>query len=105
MKMKFYLILIIAIVFSANPAAAGEKKWWEKWDAFPKDNKAPRIMPEKVKDLIMAGEKVLFVYAGYDVDTVLCGSLYLPYTLVPPRSDGSRVNLKVLPKDWWIMCY
>lgn len=62
-------------------------------------------MPDQVKRMLKNGEKMVFVYAGYDVDKVLCGSVYLPYTLVPPESDGSRVNLKVFPKDIWIMCY
>ncbi len=105
MKKTVCIISFFLCLFFANSGQGGQKQWWEKWDAFPKGNKAPRIMPEKVRELMMAGEKVVFVYAGYDVDTVLCGSLYLPYTLVPPESDGSRVNLKLLPKDGWIMCY
>ena len=105
MKNTIRIILLLLSLCFVNSGLCEEKQWWKKWDAFPKGNKAPRIMPEKVRELMMAGEKVVFVYAGYDVDTVLCGSLYLPYTLVPPQSDGSRVNLKALPKDGWIMCY
>jgi hypothetical protein len=106
MKKASVLISIAAIFFIlVYSAEAGEQTWWEKFDRFPNNTKAPRIMPEQVKRMLKNGEKMVFVYAGYDVDKVLCGSVYLPYTLVPPESDGSRVNFKVFPKDIWIMCY
>ncbi len=105
MKKASILISIASVFFILGYSEASEKTWWQKWDAFPKNDKAPRIMPDMVKRIVNTGAKMVFVYAGYDVPTTLCGSIYIPYTLVPPESDGSSVNLKALPKDIWIMCY
>jgi len=74
---------------------------WKKWDNFPD---VPRITAKQVKDLMLAGKKMVFIYAGYETKEVICGSFYVPYTLVPPKADGSRVGIKI-PKDYWIMCY
>lgn len=104
MKKKAILFTMMLMAISVY-TFGGEKTWWQKFSNFPKDDKAPRIMPDQVKRMLKAGEKMVFVYAGYDVDKILCGSMYLPYTLVPPEADGSRVNLKAFPKDIWIMCY
>ncbi len=105
MKKKISMILLMACVCLVSVVHSKEKQWWEKWDRFPKEDKAPRIMPNEVKKLMMAGEKMVFVYTGFDVEKVVCGSLYIPYLLVPPEHDGSRINLKPVPKDWWVMCY
>ncbi len=104
MKKKLILFTMIGMLISAYTYSA-EQTWWKKFDRFPKQDKAPRIMPDQVKQMLKNDEKMVFVYAGYDVKKVLCGSIYVPYTLVPPESDGSRVDLKVFPKDIWIMCY
>ena len=90
------ILLIISITSSANA-----QEWWQKWDNYPK---VPRITAKEVKQLMLANEKIVFVYAGYEVDQVVCGSFYIPYTWVPPFNDGSSVNLR-FPKDYWIMCY
>ena len=90
------ILLIISITSSAHA-----QEWWQKWDNYPK---VPRITAKEVKQMMLANEKIVFVYAGYEVDQVLCGSFYIPYTKVPPSSDGSTVNIQ-FPKDYWIMCY
>ena len=97
-KLMVAFCFLIAILMSPPVHA---QKWWEKWDNFPK---VPRITAKEVKNLMLAGEKIAFVYAGYEVDQVVCGSYYIPYTRVPPHSDGSTVNFRI-PKDYWIMCY
>jgi hypothetical protein len=97
---SYLLIALILSLLSVNHAKA-EEKWWEKWDSKPN---APRITAKEVKALMMAGEKIIFVYAGYETKEIVCGSLIIPYTLVPPSADGSRVKLRI-PKDYWIMCY
>lgn len=100
MKQIFGLSLVI-FVFLFFGHANAEEKWWEKWASHPN---VPRITAKEVKALMMAGEKILFVYAGYKVNEIVCGSLVIPYTLVPPFGDGSRIKLTI-PKDFWIMCY
>ncbi len=105
MKKKVILFTMMFMVMSAYAFGETKKPWWKEFSAFPGPDKAPRIMPDQVKRMLQSGEKMVFVYAGYDVEKVLCGSVYVPYTLVPPETDGSRVNLKVFPKDIWIMCY
>jgi len=89
------------LIFTLISNVSYGQQWWQKWDGNPK---VPRITAKEVKNLMLAGEKVVFVYAGYEVDKVVCGSFYIPYTKVPPNSDGSTVNFKI-PKDYWIMCY
>jgi hypothetical protein len=85
------------------PANASEKKeaWWKQWNNFPN---VPRITAEEVKELLLRGEKIALIYAGYKVSSVACGSYYLPYTSVPPNADGSSVKL-IVPKNYWIVCY
>jgi len=100
------ITFLIIIVFTASGSvrAQKDKKWYQKWDAYPSDNKVPRIMADQVKQLRLQGAKLVFVYAGYKVNQVVCGSIYIPYTVVPPAADGSRIKLRI-PKDWWIICY
>ena len=81
--------------------AYAQEEWWQKWDNYPK---VPKITASQVKQYMLSGEKIIFVYAGYEVDQVVCGSLYIPYTKVPPSGDGSTVTIPV-PKNYWIMCY
>jgi hypothetical protein len=97
-KLLIVLSLFIAILV---PAHARAQKWWELWDDFPK---VPKVTAREVKDMMLAGEKIIFVYAGYAVTEIVCGSLFIPYTKVPPRGDGSTVTV-TFPKDYWIMCY
>lgn len=94
--------LVICFLLTASVAIAGRPvPNYKSWDNYPK---TPRIESGLVKKLMVAGEKMVFVYAGYKTETVICGSLYLPYTAVPPNGDGSKVNLKI-PKNTWIMVY
>ncbi len=97
-KLLIALSLLIAILV---PTHADAQKWWELWDDFPK---VPKITAREVKDMWLAGEKIIFVYAGYPTSKIVCGSFWIPYSKVPPRGDGSTIKL-VFPKDQWIMCY
>lgn len=93
------LLLTLIISFLCQTLYAEES--WQKWDNYPK---VPRITAKQVKALMLKGGKIVFIYAGYEVQEVVCGSYYIPYTLVPPSADGSKIKLKI-PKDYWIMCY
>lgn len=99
--MNRVLISLLFVFVLTSSQVNAEEQWWKKWPSHPD---VPRITAKEVKALIMAGEKVLLVYAGYKIEKVICGSIVIPYTLVPPNSDGSRVKLRI-PKDYWIMCY
>ena len=98
MKRIFGFIILTLILI---PTVAHAQQWWQKWDSHPR---VPKITAGEVKNMMLAGEKIVFVYAGYEVDQVVCGSFYIPYTKVPPNSDGSSVNIR-FPKDYWVMCY
>jgi hypothetical protein len=97
---KFILVFnfLITILFFVHAYA---QEWWQKWDNYPK---VPKITAKEVKSMMLTGEKLIFVYAGYEVKEVVCGSFYVPYTKVPPNSDGSTVTIRI-QKDYWIMCY
>jgi len=99
--MKRTIMLLSFFIFTMVSNVSYGEEWWQTWDSYPK---VPRITAKEVKTLMLAGEKIVFVYAGYEVDQVVCGSFYIPYTKVPPSSDGSSVNIRI-PKDYWIMCY
>lgn len=92
----FILILGLSSSFAGSPAPN-----WKKWDAYPD---VPRISADYVITLFRAGEKMNFIYAGYQTSTVVCGSHFLPYTAVPPSGDGSRINLNA-SKDEWMVAY
>ena len=77
---------------------------WKDWDAYPKGADAPRYTAARIQDLLLADEKMVFIYAGYETDRVVCGSIYLPYTMVPPFGNGAKVNLNI-PKDTWMVAY
>lgn len=77
---------------------------YKSWDNFPDAKKAPRITADLVKNLMNTGAKMVFIYAGYKAEKVICGSRFIPYTAVPPNGDGAKVNFK-MPKDTWIMVY
>ena len=95
-----FSILLIASFYIASTSHARQQ--WQAWETHPK---VPEISATAAKELVLAGENVIFIYTGYKVPEWLCGSLYIPYTLVPPSSDGSRVALTSIPKDWWVLCY
>ena len=99
---KLFCITLLAMVLCVSVAhAKSPKPWWKKWNNFPN---APRITASSMKQLMLAGEKMIFVYAGYKTEKVICGSIFIPYTSVPPNADGSKARLRI-PKDYWIMCY
>jgi hypothetical protein len=99
MKESIIALIFSIIIFTSSSIYAQE--WWQKWDNYPK---VPKITAKEVKQMMLNGEKIVFVYAGYEVDKVVCGSFYIPYTNVPPNSDGSMVNFKI-STNYWIMCY
>ncbi len=95
--------IITLLLMSVSQVLAGaEKEWWRKWDNFPN---VPKISAAQTKALMLSGEKIVLVYSGYRVPEIVCGSLTIPYTLVPPNANGARVNLSMIPKDWWVLCY
>lgn len=102
MKRRLVILFSFILILFNSTYAIGAQKWWHKWSNFPN---VPRITVEKVQQLMNRGEKVIFIYTGYKVKEVVCGSLYIPYTLVPPADSGSRIKIDKIPKDWWILCY
>lgn len=104
MKGCIYMVCWIFLIAGVESAESGEKKWWQKWPTHPK---GLRITAEQVKSLQLAGEKVLFVYSGYEGgegDRIVCGSLVIPYNKVPPFGNGLSIKVRI-PKDWWVICY
>ena len=100
--MTKFLVASIILANALLPSVAAQKAWWQTWDNFPK---VPRIVAADVKTLVLSGQKAIFVYSGYKVPETVCGSVVIPYTLVPPNADGSRIVLDSIPKDYWIFCY
>lgn len=99
--MKRIGILVGVLILTSVSNVAYAQEWWRQWDSHPT---VPKITAAEVKTMMLAGERIVFVYAGYKVKEVVCGSYYIPYTKVPPNGDGSGVNFKI-PKDYWVMCY
>jgi hypothetical protein len=97
-KLSIALSLFIAIL---APVGADAKRWWKQWNDFPKVEK---ITAREVKDIWLAGHKIIFVYTGDSVTEIVCGSFFIPHTKVPPRGDGSTIKV-AFPKGQWIMCY
>ena len=106
MTARFAAVLFILLFFVAtSPAFGGPVPTnWEKWESFPNATVAPRFTANRIQELLLAGEKMVFIYAGYKTDKIVCGSIYLPYTWVPPFGSGARVNLNI-PKDTWMVAY
>ncbi|MFX0116918.1 MAG: hypothetical protein ACFFB3_20385 [Candidatus Hodarchaeota archaeon] len=103
MKRLFLIFSVFSLILTSNSVKAG-KKWWQEWPEFPK---GLRITAQQVLQLQRAAEKMVFIYAGYELgegDKVVCGSLIIPYIKVPPYADGSNVKVRI-PKDWWIICF
>jgi hypothetical protein len=99
--MKRIMIVLSFLILTLISNVSYAQEWWQKWDSYPR---VPKITAGEVKNMMLAGEKIVFVYAGYEVDQVVCNSFYIPYTKVPPSSDGSSLTIR-FPKDYWIMCY
>lgn len=97
-----WVLLVFAFTAAVPPFVFTQQDWWKTWSNFPK---VPKISATEAKAVVLRGEKALFVYSGYKVPETVCGSVHIPYTLVPPNADGSRINLAAVPKDYWIFCY
>lgn len=106
MKIRAVTIFFYIFFFGLLSVTFGAKTPpnWKDWDMFPKGPNVPRYTVERVQELLVSGEKMVFIYAGYRTDTVICGSIFLPYTWVPPVGNGSRVSLNI-PKDTWMVAY
>lgn len=101
--MKKYILLLILILAIAIPVTAGPvPPNWKSWDNFPD---TPRMDVSMLKDLIFEGEKVVLIYSGYRRSKIVCGSLFIPYTFVPPSGSGSKVDLGNISKDTLIAVY
>lgn len=99
---KILTLMIVGLGLMAGTALAGvAAPNWKAWDNYPN---VQRMTADQVKKLMVAGEKIVFIYAGYKADKIVCGSMYLPYTAVPPNASGAAVNINY-PKDTWIMAY
>ena len=100
-NMKRIIIIFSFLIFILISNVSYGQEWWQKWDNYPK---VPKITAKEVKSMMLTGQKLIFVYSGPVKDELVCGSFYIPYTKVPPSSDGSSVNIQV-PQNYWIMCY
>lgn len=101
-KYKFYIIILLIIFGSFSIANAGKIPTnWQGWNRYPK---VPRITGSQIKQLMMSGERIIFVYAGYEIEKTICGSIFIPYLKVPPYASGSNYNLKI-PRDTWLFAY
>ncbi|MBU1342648.1 MAG: hypothetical protein KKE44_05095 [Proteobacteria bacterium] len=100
-KYIFILTIVLSFCWSINANAGKSPSNWKKWDMYPK---VPIITGEQVKQLMLSGEKIIFIYAGYEIEKTVCGSIFIPYTNVPPHASGSKYNLK-FPKDTWLLAY
>jgi rhodanese-related sulfurtransferase len=103
-KTAVFFAALLTLLIAVNADSLDKKQeWCKKTDA---DDKAPRISAEEVRRMLLSKEKIIFVYSGSgNIKQVLCGSIYIPSSLVPPMSDGSKLNLAAIPKDYWLICY
>jgi len=99
--MKRILVMLVVLALTLISKVSFAQEWWQTWEVYPK---VPKITAREVKNLMMNNEKLVLVYAGYEVDKIVCGSFYIPYTAVPPTTDGSGIVFRV-PTDYWVMCY
>ena len=106
MKSRISTVLFLLVFLGVTSTALGGKTPpnWKEWDMYPRGVDAPRYTAERVQELLVSGEKMAFIFAGYRTDTVICGSIFLPYTWVPPVGNGSKVSLNI-PKDTWMVAY
>lgn len=96
------ILIALFMACTVTMAPGFEKQWWEQWDNFPN---VPRITAAQAKQIMLSGERAVFIYGGYKIDEIVCGSLIIPFNMLPPYADGSRVNITSIPKDWWVLCY
>lgn len=102
--MKKILLLFLFLII-AYPAFAGPvPPNWKSWPTHARNE--TRIEASMVAELLTSGEeKIILIYAGYKDVNVICGSIFIPYTSVPPRGSGSRVNFPDVPKDTMMVAY
>lgn len=100
MKRCIFVLLFVFALYAGSASAQGVANH-RQWDSHPD---VPRITAEEVRELMQRGEKIIFVYAGYEIEETLCNSVYIPYTWVPPFDSGSKVRPR-FPKDWWVLAY
>jgi len=99
---KIVSMLLLGFCLTSGVALAGiAAPDWKKWDNYPD---VQRMTADQIQELLVAGEKIVLIYAGYRTRNIICGSIYLPYTMVPPNASGAAVNLKI-PKDTWMVAY
>ena len=65
--MKKSILMILVSLVLALPCHAGSKvpANWKSWNPYPE---VSRISAFMVANLLMKGEKMIFVYAGYEKD-------------------------------------
>ena len=65
------ILLFVFFVFSS--AIAGQSiPNWKSWPRYPD---MPRISASLVAKIVTDGEKIIFVYGGYQGTEVICGSI------------------------------
>jgi hypothetical protein len=103
MNMKKNLLFAILILFFAVASAYGASPPadWRSWPSHPR---VPTMMPDQIQKLMLDGENVILIYAGFRTDNIICGSVHISYLLTPPFGDGSKVK-PVFPKDAWLAAY
>ena len=102
--MKKFVLSLLFLLIVVCPASAGSKvpPNWGAWEVHPE---VERISAPMVADLLMKGEKMVFVYAGYKKADVICSSIFMPYNKIPPYEDGSSINMPDFPKDTLMVVY
>jgi len=76
--------IILILIFISSSYAFGDQKL----------QNIPRITVKDIQRLMAIGAKVLFVYSGYEVDKIVCGSLYMPYTRLGFYYKSASFNKK-----------
>ena len=96
------LVLFLFLLFFVSNLYAGKApRNWKQWNRYPK---VPRMTGEQIKYLMQSGERIIFVYAGYEIEKTICGSIFIPYNKVPPYASGANYNFK-FPKNAWLLAY
>ena len=97
----FFLVFLFYFIGVSNTFAVSAPPDWKNWSTHPR---VPTMEASQVQQLLLGGEKMLLIYAGYRTDKIICGSVHVPYTLTPPFNNGSKVQ-PVFPKDTWLVVY
>ncbi|KIH75470.1 hypothetical protein SAMN05660860_03266 [Geoalkalibacter ferrihydriticus] len=102
MKKIFLLLCILLLV--AQLASAQMVSAPPDYRSWPSHPRVPTMTPDQIQELMLKGEKLVLIYAGFQTDRVICGSIHIPYQLTPPFGDGTKVQ-PVFPKDAWLVAY